>query len=216
MICIADAHIRPDCRQDHEKFTTWIEKAKQGVRSVYILGDLFDYWYSGLEDSLRDVLLSLKDPKIHVLPGNRDFLLMNLHGSGIHVMREEEIITSPSSGKLLLAHGHTLTQGDWGFKALHALGWPVLRFFDRRLPGPLKDSLARKLVASSAAVRPPHAVIATDIARTRGVDAVICGHLHRKLVTESLIVLPSFFDTGEWLLWDENGPRIMSGKLNEG
>lgn len=188
---------------------TWIERAKRDGGSVYILGDLFNYWFSGLEESLRDVLSALKDPRIHILPGNRDFLITNLQESGIHVMREEEVITSPSSERLLLAHGHTLTQGDYGFKALHALGWPVLKFFDRWLPGSLKDRLARLLVASSAAVRPPHATIDPDIARLRGVDAVVCGHLHRKLVTENLIVLPSFFDTGQWLFWDERGPRIL-------
>lgn len=209
MIFVADAHIRPDCRTDHHNFMTWIERAKRDGGSVYILGDLFNYWFSGLEESLRDVLSALKDPRIHILPGNRDFLITNLQESGIHVMREEEVITSPSSERLLLAHGHTLTQGDYGFKALHALGWPVLKFFDRWLPGSLKDRLARLLVASSAAVRPPHATIDPDIARLRGVDAVVCGHLHRKLVTENLIVLPSFFDTGQWLFWDERGPRIL-------
>jgi UDP-2,3-diacylglucosamine hydrolase len=191
---------------------SWIENTKQDVQSVYILGDLFDYWFSGLEESLQDVIGTLRDPRIHILPGNRDFLITSLQESGIHVMREEEVITSPSSERLLLAHGHTLTQGDCGFKVLHALGWPVLRFFDRRLPGTLKDDLARLLVASSAAVRPPYAVIDPDIAGRRRVDAVVCGHLHRKLVTKGLIVLPSFFDTGEWLLWDERGPRIMPGK----
>lgn len=209
MIFVADVHMRPDCPADHEKFRTWIERTKQGVQSVYILGDLFDYWFSGIEDRFEGVLDVLKDPLIRILPGNRDFLLANRRGSGIHIMKEEEVIISPSSERLLLAHGHTLTEGDYGFRVLHALGWPMLKCFDRWLPGARKNHLARLLVASSAAVRPPRAVISPDIAHRRGVDTVICGHLHRKLVTKSLIVLPSFFDTGQWLLWDDQGPRIM-------
>jgi UDP-2,3-diacylglucosamine pyrophosphatase LpxH len=84
----------------------------------------------------------------------------------------------------------------------------MLKFLDRRLRGGAKKYLARFLVRSSAAVRTPRAVIDADISRRRGVDTVICGHLHRMFMSRDLIVLPAFFDTGQWLVWDEDGPRI--------
>jgi len=110
--------------------------------------------------------------------------------------------------KVLLAHGHTLTDEDTGFRFLHHYGWPVFERIDRMLPAPLKDRLAKALVKSSAVIRPVATDIRQDIARIKGVDLVICGHLHRYVEQEGLIVLPAFFDTGAWLAWDASGPVL--------
>jgi UDP-2,3-diacylglucosamine pyrophosphatase LpxH len=211
LIFIADTHIRPCCPEDSGKFIHWLTTAEQQASDIYILGDLFDYWFTGIHENLEEIVEALASPRIHIIPGNRDFLIANAGELGLHVLREEEVITSPSSTRLLLAHGHTLTRGDYGFKVLHAMGWPVLRLLDKYLRGDLKGRLARFLVRSSASVRTPRAVIDGSISRRRGVDTVICGHLHRGFMSGELIVLPAFFDTGQWLVWDDGGPRIMGG-----
>ncbi len=181
---------------------------KEQESPIYILGDLFDYWFTGIEPVLADVLTALSSPRVFVIPGNRDFLLANSSAPGIRVLGEEEIVHAPSSRRVLLAHGHTLTEGDYKFKVLHALGWPVLRLLDRVLNGASKERIARLMVSSSAFVRAPRAAIDPSLASRRGVDTIICGHLHRAFLSERLIVLPPFFDTGQWLAWDERGYRI--------
>jgi UDP-2,3-diacylglucosamine pyrophosphatase LpxH len=211
MICIADIHIRPGQQEDSRRFIAWLEESKACGERIYILGDLFDYWFTGIEPELRDVLDALSSPQVFIIPGNRDFLLSNRASRGITILGEEEIVLSPSSQKVLLAHGHTLTEDDCGFKILHALGWPVLKLLDRALKGPFKDRFARLMVSSSAAVRPPRAVIDPALAGKRKVDMIICGHLHRMLLSERLIVLPPFFDSEQWLVWDEKGCRIEGG-----
>ncbi len=210
IIFIADVHIRPDSKEDTGRFINWIYKAKKESSAVFILGDLFDYWFTGIEHRIAHVIEALRAANVYILPGNRDFLITNCPASGINIMEEEEIITTPCCKKTLITHGHTLTSDDYGFKFLHAFGWPMLKLFDRSLPSILKDRFARFLVKSSAAIRPPRAVIDPDIARRKGVDMVICGHLHRMIMSEHLIVLPSFFDSGQWLVWDEGGPRMES------
>lgn len=212
LIFVADAHIRPGCREDSKKFIHWLNHAKLQASDVYILGDLFDYWFTGVHEEVRDVVEALASPGVHIIPGNRDFLMANAGDLGLHILGEEEIIAPPSTARLLLAHGHTLTRDDYGFKLLHALGWPVLRLLDRHLNGGIKERFARFLVRSSAAVRAPHAAIDKDISRRRGVDTVICGHLHRGFMSSELIVLPAFFDTGKWLVWDGDGPKVMGGE----
>lgn len=211
MICVADIHIRPAQEGDSTRFLAWLEEAKGRGERIYILGDLFDYWYSGVEARLGKVLDALSSPQVFVIPGNRDFLLSGASAPGTAILGEEEIVLSPTSQRLLLAHGHTLTQGDLGFKILHAFGWPVLKFLDRALPGFLKDRLARFLVSSSAAIRPPRASFDPALASRKKVDMVVCGHLHRMILSERLIVLPPFFDTGRWLAWNEKGWRIEGG-----
>jgi UDP-2,3-diacylglucosamine hydrolase len=193
---------------DALRFVSWLNQIKKTASHIYILGDLFDYFYTGLEPRIQDVLTALQSPQIHLLAGNRDFLLKNMDMNAINLIRAEEQIISLYGKKVLIAHGHTLTDADRGFKFLHRYGWPVLVGADKWLPAGLKDRCARFLVKSSAAIRPPHTRIDRDIAYRRRVDTVICGHLHRAAISEDLIVLPAFFDTGRWLIWDTHGPRF--------
>jgi len=209
-VFVADIHLRPDAREDAARFIAWLSERLTDAEGVYILGDLFDYWYSGAEGRFEDVLKSLCSPKVHLMRGNRDFLLNNSTLQDIHIIREEEIVMPLYGSKVLLAHGHTLTEADEGFKMLHRYGWPLLEALDRLLPLPLKERCARSLVRSSAVIRPSSSQIRNGIEREKGVDTVICGHLHRHVVKPGLIVLPAFYDSGAWLVWGEQGARLCN------
>ena len=207
---VADVHLKPGNTSDKRHLISWIRTVKEQAQQIYILGDLFDYWYTGMDLLFEEVLEELHDPLIHLIPGNRDFLLNNCRDARIDVSRTEEVRLSLYGIDVLIAHGHTLTEGDCGFKFVHACVWPVLRLLDRVLPLRLKDACGRFLVSSSASVRPLHAEITDRAALVRGVETVICGHLHRSVVTEHLIVLPAFFHSASWLSWDETGPRFCT------
>jgi UDP-2,3-diacylglucosamine pyrophosphatase LpxH len=207
-IFVVDIHLRPGLEKDAERFISWLSKALQDADGIYILGDLFDYWYTGLESGFQDVLEALRSPRIHLLPGNRDFLLNNSYLKGIDIIHAEETVITLYCSRILLAHGHTLTEADSGFKLLHRYGWPVLERFDRLLPLSLKERCARSLVKSSAVIRPSLLNIRGGIHIEKCVDKVICGHLHRHITEPGLIVLPAFYDSGAWLEWDESGPHL--------
>ena len=153
----------------------------------------------------------MASPNVSLVPGNRDFLLQNLGMNSLDIIAAEEQIIEVYGRKVLIAHGHTLTEADRGFKILHALGWPLLKHLDAWLPLSLKDRCARFLVNSSRVIRPVNATISRDTAQKFGADVVICGHLHRPLMSRELIVLPAFFDTGQFLAWDKDGPRFSAG-----
>lgn len=209
-IFVADIHLRPSSEKEAERFISWLSKALQDADAIYILGDLFDYWYTGIEARFQDVLEALRSPKVHLLPGNRDFLLNNSNLKSIDIIHAEETFITLYGSRILLAHGHTLTEADTGFKLLHRYGWPVLKHLDRLLPLTLKDRCARSLVKSSAVVRPSSSQIRAGIEKEKGVDTVICGHLHRHVAQPGLIVLPAFYDSGQWLEWDDKGHRLES------
>ena len=207
-VFIADIHIRPGIRDDSDRFISWLSTIEKKASNIYILGDLFDYWYTGIESRVPDVIKALESPRIHLLPGNRDFLMRNMAMHSIDLIRDEEHHIELLRKRILLAHGHTLTEDDRGFRLLHRYGWPILVGLDKWMPAGIKDFVARFLVKSSLSIRPPHAGINENIAQIRGVQTVICGHLHRPFMSPGLIVLPAFFDTGQWLVWDKNGPRF--------
>ena len=212
-VFVADIHIRPGITGDSRRFISWLTAIKNQASAIYILGDLFDYFYTGLESRTKDVLDALQSPQVHLMTGNRDFLLKNTRINTINIIQAEEQLITLFDQEVLIAHGHTLTEADRGFKILHKYGWPILAGIDRFLPTKIKDVLARFLVNSSAAIRPLSTRIDKDIAQRRGVHTVVCGHLHKALMDRGLIVLPAFLDTGQWLAWDADGPRLVG--MNE-
>lgn len=207
-VFVADIHLRPSASEEADRFISWLSGREKDAENIYILGDLFDYWYSGIEKRFADVLDSLRSPKIHLLPGNRDFLMCNSRLTGIDVIQSEEQVISLYGSRILLAHGHTLTEADNGFRLLHRYGWPMLKTLDQMLPLALKERCARSMVKSSAMIRPSSSRIRPGIGKEKRVDTVICGHLHRHILTPELIVLPAFYDSRAWLAWDEKGPRL--------
>jgi len=209
-IFVADIHLRPDSKEEAARFISWLLKAVRDADGIYILGDLFDYWYTGLEERFHDVIEALRSPKVHLMPGNRDFLLKNSSLPGVTIIRTEEIFITIGDSKVLLAHGHTLTEADAGFRLLHRYGWPLFERIDQWLPPSLKELCARALVQSSAVIRPLSVEIRRNIEEEKGVDTVICGHLHRYITEKGLIVLPAFHDSGSWLAWDESGPHLYT------
>jgi UDP-2,3-diacylglucosamine hydrolase len=211
LVFVADIHLRPGSKEEAARFVTWLSNRLPGADKIYILGDLFDYWYSGIEARFHNVLEALRSPRVCLLPGNRDFLLKNALLRDINIIRTEETVITLYGNRILLAHGHTLTEADTGFKILHRYGWPVLEHIDRWLPLSWKDRCACSLVRSSAVIRPSLSKIREGIHTEKGIDSVICGHLHRYVTEPGLIVLPAFHDSAEWLEWDESGPRICPG-----
>jgi len=206
IVFVADIHLDPHDAPARAAFAAWLAARLAQAERIYILGDLFNYWYSGLEAVCADLLAALGDERVSILPGNRDFLLSNQ--PGLRLVEGEELPLELDGRRVILAHGHTLPEGDRGLKFLHAVVWPLLKRLDPRLPLGFKEALARHMVGASRVVRPLRAVIAPDVARRFGAELVVCGHLHHKIVTPGLIVLPAFVDGGEYLILERGEWRF--------
>ena len=206
---IADVHMRPHSASDRERFLAGLTCLKALAEKIYILGDLFEYWYSGLEDEVPEVIAALADPGIHIMSGNRDFLMAAPSAPFPGMIRAEEVRMELFGQRILICHGHMLTERDIGFKCLHAVGWPLLRMLDKRMKLEWKHGLAEYLVRSSAVIRPPHGSISRGVALDKGVDTVICGHLHRGFISPELIVVPAFVDQAVYLGFDRRGAAFF-------
>ena len=170
-------------------------RARAGPCTLYVLGDLFSYWFEPAGRVPRDFRRACgavreatgRGLRVVCLPGNRDFLLGPgfARETGAEVARDE-VFLDLGGRKALLTHGDTLAAGDRRYQ--HWRRFARGRTF-RRLAGGLPVRLAERLAASLragselekrakplAAMRHSERALAGRIAR--GADIIIAGHVH--------------------------------------
>ena len=108
-----------------KRVVAWLEEIKHDAHEIYLLGDVFDFWFEyktvvpkGFVRLLGKLAeLSDADIKIHYFTGNHDMWVFNYlpHELGIPVYREP--ITREINGKkFYIGHGDGLGPGDYGYK----------------------------------------------------------------------------------------------------
>src|SRR5207302_466931 len=113
---ISGLHLSASRPEINRVFFEYLRGSARGAESIYILGDLFEYWAG--DDDLDEpfnasVVGALAEssragPSLHVMHGNRDFLL----GADFAAACNARLIDDPHSLDLfgtrtLLMHGHT-------------------------------------------------------------------------------------------------------------
>ena len=119
-ILISDLHLTPESPETLAYLHRFLGSLGD-IDSLYILGDLFEYWlgddagetlgHSPVEDALKD-LTNVGTP-VHVMPGNRDFLLGQefAYRTGSTILKDATV--QPFFGRqVLLLHGDSLCTDD--------------------------------------------------------------------------------------------------------
>ena len=126
---IADLHLdssRPETIALAERYLA----AALGADSLYILGDLFEYWLG--DDAISTLLLPVVDAlknvsasgtQVHLMHGNRDFLLGDVFAEriGATLHRADQICLQLNEHCTLLMHGDTLCTDDHSYQQLRTL-----------------------------------------------------------------------------------------------
>jgi UDP-2,3-diacylglucosamine hydrolase len=105
----------------------WLEKCAEDCRELFLMGDIFDFWYEYLTVVPKGYVRLLgklseftdKGIPVHLFTGNHDIWAFSyLHDEvGITIHRKPEII-SINEKVFYLAHGDGLGPGDKGYKFL--------------------------------------------------------------------------------------------------
>jgi len=104
-----------------------LEKFSDDAKEIFILGDLFDYWFEYRKVIQKDFIsilyflkkLSDKNIKIHYLIGNHDFMHRNFFAEYLNVkIYENDIEYSINGKKFYLGHGDGLVKNDIGYLIL--------------------------------------------------------------------------------------------------
>jgi UDP-2,3-diacylglucosamine hydrolase len=113
--------------QREKKLVSWFEQIEEDAEAVYLVGDIFDFWFEykqvvpkGYVRFLGKIAeLTDKGIPVHIFRGNHDVWAFGyLHKEiGLQIHRKPEVVELQGK-KLFLAHGDGLGPGDTGYKIM--------------------------------------------------------------------------------------------------
>ncbi|MCE5180858.1 MAG: UDP-2,3-diacylglucosamine diphosphatase [Betaproteobacteria bacterium] len=232
---IADLHLCAEHPQTTRIFKDFLRNTAIFAESLYILGDLFEYWagdddltdphHAGVASALAE--LSRGGTAVFIMRGNRDFLIGDKFAQAAQArIASDPTLTDLYGTPTLLTHGDTLCSGDTGYLAfrdkVRAPSWQSA-FLARPLAERKAEiealrqrSEADKSLKSEAEMDAQPDAVAAAL-REHGYPRLIHGHTHRPARHLHQIdghdcerwVLGSWHDHGSYLHCDASGCRAI-------
>lgn len=230
---LSDAHLGSESfeKEKNKKMMlfSFFEKIKRDAEALYILGDLFEFWFeykNTIPKEHFDVLTKLKEitdlkVKVCYITGNHDFWLGDFLKEKIKI----EIFLEPTTvfhqeKKIFLIHGDGLAKKDAGYRFLKKiLRNKVSISLYRLIPPDLGIPLAKKVASlsrSHASKKEKALDDYMDFAKNKleqGYDAVVMGHTHYPMIKNLGEDLPGqgiYLNTGDFF------ERFSYGRLEQG
>jgi UDP-2,3-diacylglucosamine hydrolase len=225
----SDAHLGEADREKEktkiEKLYSFLDLVKIDGEKLFILGDLFDFWFEYKhaipKEHLRVVfqLASLVESgkEVHYISGNHDFWLGEFlsREAGITIHRDY-FETSEQGKKLFLIHGDGISPSDKGYRILKKiLRNRVNIWLYQKLPADWGIPLAKKVSRSSRMhtsgreqkfVKDYEDYAAHKL--SEGYDVVVIGHLHLPVLQKT--------DEGVYLNTGDFIEHFSYGRMDDG
>lgn len=220
---VSDVHLgAPALKNNRERellFAQWLDEIKYNVAELYLMGDIFDFWFeykkviprgfSRILGRLADIADS--GVPVHIFAGNHDLWLKDYLaeelGATIH---HTQCIKEIRGKSFFLAHGDGLDVKDKGYLFLKKLftSKPLQWLFARIHPN-AAFYLAHKWSAYSRLSKSDYQddfmvnqdemyKFAADFLKTKQVDYFVMGHRHR-MVNKQMEGNASFVLLGDWI-----------------
>lgn len=222
---ISDIHLSPDLPHTTKAFFDFITNIAVHAESLYILGDLFEYWVgdddlgSEFNQPVIDALFKLsKQTRLYWIAGNRDFLVSDDFFKACNITALNDPMSVVIGDKKLgLSHGDILCSDDHAYQNFrqqvrssqwqkHFLSQPLQQRKAIANQLRLKSKMAQQNTAASIIDANQQTCI--QVQRDLTAELLIHGHTHRPAIhhtdQELRVVLPDWdCDTepprGGWL-----------------
>jgi len=216
---IADAHLgMPGDNPDHSlKVASFIEWLRGRISHLYIVGDLFDFWFeygSVIPNTSPEVIFELYNlvksgTKVMIFGGNHDYWLGSYikNNVGLQIMESPSIVEHQGF-KIFIHHGDGLYPKDKGYRIMKkVLRSPLSISFFRLIHPDMAAKIAQITSKTSRNHLAPKEFelknteafreIADNLFLTKGIDAFVSGHSHAELIEKrnsgTLVLL------GDWI-----------------
>ena len=193
-----------------------------GVKKLYILGDLFNFWAgddieSPIAAEFREHARALVDRgvELYFQPGNRDFAIGKQFAKSCEMSIIPAFYRLPEAPDLMLLHGDELCTDDVEYQRYKR--WirnPITLFILRRTPRSYRLKLANKIRETSKN-RADKAIIDVSqetvdrVFKHYGLTKMIHGHTHRPNTHRETFgtryVLSDWDKTGDYLVRTDTG-----------
>ena len=130
----SDAHLGAptikDARAHEQRFVRWLDSIKNSAREVYLVGDIFDFWFEYKKavpkghTRFLGKLCELTDAGIpvHFFTGNHDIWVFDyLPAETGVIVHYKPLITEIDGKKFLIAHGDGLTPYEKSYNRLKSV-----------------------------------------------------------------------------------------------
>jgi UDP-2,3-diacylglucosamine hydrolase len=229
-IFISDLHLCSDRPAINQVFFDFLRGPAARAESVYILGDLFEYW-AGDDDndpfnvSILEALrgLAAGGIKLYLMHGNRDFLIGERFGDACHAALLPDPTVLDLYGKpTLLMHGDTLCSDDLGYQRFRTkvrdpryqqqfLALPLAE--RKRIIAGLRSENIEEKQLKSESIMDVTAATVESVLRQYHYPRLIHGHTHRPALHRHVVdghvcerwVLADWYTRGSYLQCDNTG-----------
>lgn len=237
---IADLHLAENRPDITACFLSFLENEALKATSLYILGDLFEYWIGDDDNSafinkIAKGIKALSDTGIAVffIHGNRDFLLGNKYAlqAGMTLLPEVDVIELYNQ-KIVIMHGDTLCTQDIAYQAFRKKSrswwWQAII---KNLPLFVRRNIAenyRKKSASATALKSQEIMDVTPsevvtILEAHHSQLLVHGHTHRPNIHDisvnqspaQRIVLGDWYEQGSYLIISKNECKLINKQFSE-
>ncbi len=232
---IADLHLTQNRPDITACFLSFLKNDAPKAQSLYILGDLFEYWI-GDDDSNPFVLevasalkaLSQLNTDIYYIHGNRDFLLGKHYAKACGMKLLPEVAIIDLYGKpVVIMHGDTLCTRDIAYQAFRKKSrswwWQAII---KNLPLFVRKNIAENYRQKSANATALKSQDIMDVTESEVItqleqhnsQLMIHGHTHRPNIHNiqanntpaQRIVLGDWYEQGAWLKVTPGDTTLLS------
>ena len=230
---ISDLHLEANRPEIGEQFLAFLDNEAAHADSLYILGDLFEYWigdddpdpyYASMKDAIAG--LTSRGVPVYFMHGNRDFMIGESFAAdtGVQLLNDPTVVNLHGR-PVLLSHGDELCTDDVKYQEVRRVtrspAWQaamLAKSIDERraiAEQARRDSMAHGS-SIDLAISDVNQAAVEALLRAHDVRTLLHGHTHRPAVHEfsldgapaTRIVLGDWYEQGSVVRWNEHGPLL--------
>ena len=224
---ISDLHLEPIENNRLKTFYDLLLRAQSEFNSLYIIGDLFEYWIGDDDQNPinKNIIQNIKNAtdnglNIFLIHGNRDFLLGSKFEemTGIQIIDDMTIIEDEFC-KIMVSHGDVFCTDDIEYqnlkKTLRSEQW-IKAFLSKTIEeridfaNQLRSQSAESSSNKAESIMDVNIAHVNEIIDKNKIDILIHGHTHRPAIHKldngaSRAVLGSWENNEGWIIKYKQG-----------